>query len=227
MRLSALPLALAAVACLVPSLAGAQLKRIPAEIVPLVESDGVRAGTTVRAALQVTLPEGFHVQSNAPRDPSLIATELTLEPPAGIRGAEVVFPEAVEFKQEGLPEPLIVFDRHFTVGAQFALAADLAPGSHTVPFTLRYQACDDKVCYAPSTARGEWTLAVRERWRRHAAASRGLLRHPLRYAAARRPGPPPQPPPRPRPAATRPAWRNSIASPSSPPPAATRAPAIS
>ncbi len=162
MRLSALPLALAAVACLVPSLAGAQLKRIPAEIVPLVESDGVRAGTTVRAALQVTLPEGFHVQSNAPRDPSLIATELTLEPPAGIRGAEVVFPEAVEFKQEGLPEPLIVFDRHFTVGAQFALAADLAPGSHTVPFTLRYQACDDKVCYAPSTARGEWTLAVRE-----------------------------------------------------------------
>ena len=116
MRLSALPLALAAVACLVPSLAGAQLKRIPAEIVPLVESDGVRAGTTVRAALQVTLPEGFHVQSNAPRDPSLIATELTLEPPAGIRGAEVVFPEAVEFKQEGLPEPLIVFDRHFTVG---------------------------------------------------------------------------------------------------------------
>ena len=31
-----------------------------------------------------------------------------------------------------------------------------------MPFTLRYQACDDKVCYAPSTARGEWTLAVRE-----------------------------------------------------------------
>jgi thiol:disulfide interchange protein DsbD len=178
MRLSALPLALAAVACLVPSPAGAQLKRIPAEIVPLVESDGVRAGTTVRAALQVTLPEGFHVQSNAPRDPSLIATELTLEPPAGIRGAEVVFPEAVEFKQEGLPEPLIVFDRHFTVGAQFTLAADLAPGSHKVPFTLRYQACDDKVCYAPSTARGEWTLAVRE-------GGTGTPQHPEVFSAIR------------------------------------------
>ena len=33
-------------------------------------------------------------------------------------------------------------------------------GAARVPFTLRYQACDDKVCYAPSTARGEWTLAV-------------------------------------------------------------------
>ena len=140
--------------------AGAQLKRIPAEIVPLVETDGVRAGATVRAALQVTLPEGFHVQSNKPRDPSLIATELTLDPPTGIRGAEVVFPKAVEFRQEGLPEPLVVFDRHFTIGVQLAFSADLVPGPRAVPFTLRYQACDDKVCFAPSTARGEWSVQV-------------------------------------------------------------------
>jgi thiol:disulfide interchange protein DsbD len=138
----------------------AQLKRIPAEIVPIVETDGVRAGATVKAALQVTLPEGFHVQSNQPRDASLIATELTLDPPAGIRGAEVVFPEAVEFRQEGLPEPLVVFDRHFTIGVQLAFAADLAPGPRAIPFTLRYQACDDKVCFAPSTARGEWSVQV-------------------------------------------------------------------
>ena len=114
----------------------------------------------MKAALQVTLPEGFHVQSNKPRDASLIATELTLDPPAGIRGAEVVFPEAVEFRQEGLPEPLVVFDRRFTIGVQLAFAADLAPGPRAIPFTLRYQACDDKVCFAPSTARGEWTVQV-------------------------------------------------------------------
>jgi thiol:disulfide interchange protein DsbD len=143
-----------------PPMALAQLKRIPAEIVPIVATDGVPAGATVKAALQVTLPEGFHVQSNKPRDPSLIATELTLDPPAGIRGAEVVFPEAVEFRQEGLPEPLVVFDRHFTIGVQLAFAADLAPGPRAIPFTLRYQACDDKVCFAPSTARGEWSVQV-------------------------------------------------------------------
>jgi thiol:disulfide interchange protein DsbD len=151
---------LAAAVVVAPAVAHAQLKRIPAEIVPLVETDGVRAGATVRAALQVTLPEGFHVQSNKPRDASLIATELTLDPPAGIRGAEVVFPKAVEFRQEGLPEPLVVFDRHFTIGVQLAFAGDLAPGPRAVPFTLRYQACDDKVCFAPSTARGEWTVQV-------------------------------------------------------------------
>jgi thiol:disulfide interchange protein len=140
--------------------AAAQLRRIPVEIVPIVESNRVAAGSTIRAALQVTLPEGLHVQSNKPRDPSLIPTELTLEPPTGIRGVEVVFPRAVDFPQEGLPEPLLVFEREFTIGVRFTLAADVETGARTVPFELRYQACDDKVCFAPSSKRGEWTLDV-------------------------------------------------------------------
>ncbi len=153
-------LTLAAMLAVPATDAAAQLRRVPVTLETLVESDGVRAGSTVRAVLQVTLPEGLHVQSNKPRDPALIPTELLLEPPTGVRGVEVVFPKAVDFAQEGLPEPLLVFDRQFTIGVQLAVAADLAPGAHAVPFTLRYQACDDKVCFAPSSAKGEWTVDV-------------------------------------------------------------------
>ena len=140
--------------------ATAQLRRIPAEITPLVESDGVRPGTTVRAALKVALPEGFHVQSNKPRDPSLIATELAVEGLSGIQVDELVFPKAVEFPQEGLDQPLLVFEREFTIGVRLALPANLPPGEVTVPARLRYQACDDKMCYAPSNAQASWTLKV-------------------------------------------------------------------
>ncbi len=147
-------------ALVVPTDLWAQLRRVPVELVTLVERDRVAPGSTIRAAIQVSLPEGLHVQSNKPRDPSLIPTELMLEPPTGIRGTELVFPKAVDFPQEGLPEPLLVFDREFTIGVQMTVAADLAPGEHTVPFTLRYQACDDKVCFAPSSAKGAWTLQV-------------------------------------------------------------------
>jgi thiol:disulfide interchange protein DsbD len=140
--------------------ATAQLRRIPVEITPLVESDGVRSGTTVRAALKVALPEGFHVQSNKPRDPSLIATELAVEGPSGIQLDELVFPKAVDFPQEGLDQPLLVFDREFTIGVRLALPANLPPGEVTVPARLRYQACDDKMCYAPSNAQASWTLKV-------------------------------------------------------------------
>ena len=146
------------VATVVP--ASAQLRRIPAEVTPIVESDGVRTGTTVRAALQVSLPQGFHVQSNKPRDPLLIPTELTIDPPAGVRVVELVFPQATDFKQEGLEEPLLVFDREFVIGVQFALGASLPPGEIVVPGRLRYQACDDKMCFAPSNAPVQWTLRL-------------------------------------------------------------------
>jgi thiol:disulfide interchange protein len=150
----------AAVVAVMAAPAWAQLRRIPADVTPLVGSDGVKAGTTVRAALRVTLPEGFHVQSNKPRDPLLIPTEVTVEAPAGVQLSELVFPEASDFVQEGLPEPLLVFDREFTIGVAFTLATDVAAGELTVPGRLRYQACDDKMCYAPSTVQTSWALGV-------------------------------------------------------------------
>ena len=105
------------VAALLPATSAlAQLRRIPAEITPLVESDGVRPGSTVRVALQIALPDGFHVQSNKPRDPSLIPTELTSTRRRAFRSKSWCSRQAEDFKQEGLPEPLLVFEREFTLG---------------------------------------------------------------------------------------------------------------
>ena len=80
--------------CVLP--AHAQLRRPRAEISPLVESPTLRAGNSVRLALQVTLPEGLHTQSNKPRDPTLIPTVLSVDVPAGITWDEVVFPPAID-----------------------------------------------------------------------------------------------------------------------------------
>jgi thiol:disulfide interchange protein DsbD len=151
---------LAAAVLLVAGSSTAQLRRIPAEITPLLDTDGAGPGSTVRAALRVALPDGFHVQSNKPRDPSLIPTELTVDAPAGVQVDEVVFPAAADFKQEGLPEPLLVFEREFLIGVRLSLAANLPPGDLAVPVRLRYQACDDKMCYAPSNATAQWTMKI-------------------------------------------------------------------
>jgi len=152
---------LAAIAFLIvaPSLATAQLRGIPAELTSLVESDG-RAGNSVRAALQVKLPERFHVQSNAPRDPAFIPTVLTVDAPAGVRVAEIVFPPATDLKQVGQSQPLAVFEHEFAIGVRFELSADVARGPLDIPGRLRYQACDDRLCYPPATADFRWTVPV-------------------------------------------------------------------
>ena len=138
----------------------AQLQRIKAELTPLLETDGAHAGDVVRGALTVTLPDGFHVQSNRPRDPDLIATELTIDPPGGVTVKEVVFPAPVDLAQIGASQPLAVFERTFAIGVQFALGPNVAAGALTAPARLRYQACNDTTCFAPTNATATWTLTV-------------------------------------------------------------------
>jgi thiol:disulfide interchange protein DsbD len=149
----------------------AQLRRPKAEVTPIVEG-GVRAlgkrgdpgdrrdHLTARVALKVSLPEGLHTQSNRPRDPNLIPTVLTVDAPAGITVEEIVWPQATDLKQEGQDQPLAVFEREFLIGVQLAVGADVPKAPLAVPAHLRYQACDDKLCYAPSTADVEWKIDV-------------------------------------------------------------------
>jgi cytochrome c biogenesis protein CcdA len=142
-----------------PNLALAQLRGISAELAPVVESD-VPAGSGVRAAVQVRVPEGYHLQSNAPRDPSLIPTMLVFETPEGVHATEVVFPAPTDFTLVGETEPLAVFEREFAIGVQFEVDRGVAAGPIDVPARLRYQACDDKLCFPPTTMDLRWTLNV-------------------------------------------------------------------
>jgi thioredoxin:protein disulfide reductase len=151
----------AAVALLVvaPSLSFAQLRAPRAELTAIVESEA-RPGTTVRAALLVSLPEALHVQSDAPRDPSLIPTVLTFNAPTGVRVTEIVFPKATDLAQVGQAQPLAVFEHEFAIGVQFEVAAGTPAGTVNIPGQLRYQACDDKLCYPPQTADVQWAPSV-------------------------------------------------------------------
>jgi len=137
----------------------AQLRRPRAEVTPLVEG-AVRPGASARVALKVTVPEGLHTQSNKPRDPNLIPTELAVDAPAGVTVEEIVWPPATDLKQEGQDQPLAVFEREFLVGVRLAIPSSAPVGVLRVPATLRYQACDDKLCYAPATAQTEWAINV-------------------------------------------------------------------
>jgi thiol:disulfide interchange protein DsbD len=140
--------------------ASAQLRRPRADVAPLVESDAARAGSPVRLALEVTLPEELHVQSDAPRDPSLIPTVLTLEPPAGVEVKELVYPKATDFRVAGIDEPLAVFEHEFAIGVQLTLGPGVPAGELVIPARLRYQACNNELCFPPSTADVTWTLTV-------------------------------------------------------------------
>jgi thiol:disulfide interchange protein len=152
-------LAVAGLALLQSSPAQAQLRRPRAEVTPIVEA-ATRAGNSARVALKVSVPEGLHTQSNKPRDPNLIPTELKIDVPPGVVVDEIVWPPATDLKQLGQDQPLAVFEREFLIGVQLTLPPSASPGALEVPGHLRYQACDANLCYAPATADFTWTLNV-------------------------------------------------------------------
>ncbi len=71
-----------------------------------------------------------------------------------------MFPPAIDFKLAGQDQPLAVFEREFLIGVRLTLAPNVAQGEIVVPAHLRYQACDENLCYAPFTANVEWKLNV-------------------------------------------------------------------
>jgi thioredoxin:protein disulfide reductase len=122
--------------------------------------DPVRAGATVPVALRVTVADGFHVQSDRPRDPSLIPLTLTVTPPAGISVVETAFPPAKDFTLKGSKQPLAVFEGAFQIDVRLAVGAEHPSETVTIPARLRYQACDDTTCFRPMVADASWTIRV-------------------------------------------------------------------
>ena len=63
----------------------AQRGPVKADVTPILEVAQARAGGSIHAALQVHLPEGYHTNSNKPRDPNLASLEGTLADYFGTR----------------------------------------------------------------------------------------------------------------------------------------------
>lgn len=108
-----------------------------------------KIGSTVEVRLPLELREGFHVNSNAPLDKTLIPLKLTWK--EGFFGAtDVKFPKASIETFKFSKEPLSVFTDKFDVVTTFKVAPTASPGPTAINGTVRYQACNDKGCQFPT-----------------------------------------------------------------------------
>jgi cytochrome c biogenesis protein CcdA len=122
--------------------------------------DAAHPAGTVHAALEVRLPRRYHVNSDRPLDEFLIPTALTVTPPDGFSVRQVVYPEPVLVELKFSDEPLSVFEHEFVIGVALDVSDTVAPGTYAIPSSLRYQACDDETCLAPTTRELHWTVEV-------------------------------------------------------------------
>ena len=106
--------------------------------------------------LDVTPGPNMHVY--APGQPGYVAIVLTLDPDAPVRAAgKAKYPAGEKLFMPVLNETQLVYGKPFRITQDVALPKDTGP--LTVKGSLRYQACDDKICYKPVTLAVSWTLA--------------------------------------------------------------------
>jgi len=106
-------------------------------------------GESGELLVPIQITSGYHVNANPPTYPYLKATELELQPAAGISVEFITYPGPLTRKFAFAENPLAVYEGETTLKAKLKADKSAAPGKHNLSAKLRVQACDEKVCYAP------------------------------------------------------------------------------
>jgi hypothetical protein len=120
-----------------------------------------KRSTEVTAKIAVTLRPGYHVNSDAPHESYLIPLKLnwTATP---LEVEAVAYPKAHDEKYQFSPDqPLSVFTGNFEIATKFKVPPNATSGQAILAGKLRYQACNDTMCFPPKTVEVNLPIEVR------------------------------------------------------------------
>jgi DsbC/DsbD-like thiol-disulfide interchange protein len=124
-----------------------------------------RPGQRIALVLQVDLKPKMHVY--APGVEGYIGIEWNMKPTDAVIVHDVTFPPSEQVNLPAIGETVPAYKNHIrlvrdiTIGSQEAVQPLLdADGNLTVEGSFRYQACDDRTCYIPVTARLHWKIHI-------------------------------------------------------------------
>lgn len=120
----------------------------------------VRRGTTVRAKVVLTIPDDLHVNSNAPNSKYAIPTSVKLSA-QGIRLGAIAYPKGKTKKFSFSETPINVYEGKVEFGFNVTVPAAFKGNSVEIKAAVRYQACNDEVCFPPRTREVVLTARVR------------------------------------------------------------------
>jgi thioredoxin:protein disulfide reductase len=114
-------------------------------------ADNVRKGGSIRGVVEMEIPSGFHVNSSRPFEKFLIPTQLTLETPKGVRVGAVSYPRALSRNLKFSKNKVSVYEGKATMRFNVTVPASYSGESIDIKARLRYQSCNDDLCFPPQT----------------------------------------------------------------------------
>ena len=134
----------------------------PKPVVTVAPSEDIvlAQGESGEARLFVVVAEGFHLQANPASEAYLIPTRLELAPSSGVKPGDPVYPPGRPYRLQGASSDLSVYEGRFEIRIPLRASPEAQPGKHSLVGKLRYQACDARRCFFPSSVPVELRTAV-------------------------------------------------------------------
>lgn len=115
-------------------------------------SDKIQRGRTVRAAIVMEIPAGYHVNSNQPLGKYAIPTVLKIDAPKGVMVSAITYPRGTVRKLKAVNnEALALYEGRTILRFNVTVPQNYGGGSLNLTARLRYQSCNDEVCFPPKT----------------------------------------------------------------------------
>ncbi|MCA1629805.1 MAG: protein-disulfide reductase DsbD N-terminal domain-containing protein [Acidobacteria bacterium] len=117
-------------------------------------------GRTVQAVIVLDVPSGYHVNANKTGNKFSIPTTVKIEAPEGARVSAVTYPRGAVRTLKFSKEPLALYEGRAVMRFNVTLPANFKTGETELRARVRYQACNDEVCYPPATREVTMPIAV-------------------------------------------------------------------
>ena len=120
----------------------------------------IARGRTVQGTILMDIPSGYHANSNRPLERFLIATQLQIEVPQGIRVGPILYPRAILRSLKFSKNKVSVFEGRTTIRFSVTVPRDFKGNSAELKARLKFQACNDDTCFPPQTREVKMWLGV-------------------------------------------------------------------
>lgn len=122
-------------------------------------SDKVVPGRATQGVVTIDIPSGFHIHSNKPLEKFLIATQLQIDAPEGMRVGPILYPRAVLRNLKFSKNKVAVYEGRAVIHFSVTVPTNFSSDATELRARLRYQSCNDELCFPPQTR--EVTIPVR------------------------------------------------------------------
>jgi thiol:disulfide interchange protein DsbD len=123
-------------------------------------SNKITRGRSVQGTVIMEIPSGYHANSNRPLEKFLIATQLQIEAPKGIRVGPTIYPRALLRSLKFSKSKVSVFEGRTTMRFNVTVPRNYSGNSVELKGRLRFQSCNDDTCFPPQTREVKMWLSV-------------------------------------------------------------------